>query len=230
MHPANLAKFNHARAWSHFWINQQGPFRALIGLRPIDRFCPFEPAEMTCFLYSLDTQLLRAIAYPKRGDGCSCHRAGECFGGGLQHLDFGAAQTVREEGFQSGSVPNVQPLGGGNEAAEVAGRSDLGNLRKKVQVEAGKLARLDPVLCTDVYVPSFPGGTDAMVPHVWRIAQEQGRPWSRLQCDFPEIFIEDSNAVVQSREPQVRLQDGHHFRVVLYGDHTRSREGFGGGY
>src|SRR5579864_3945804 len=110
-------------------------------------------------------------------------------------MNFCPAQTICQQGFKRGAIADIQPFCSCNETAEVAFPAQFGNLREKVQMEASKLARLDSMFSTKIGIPLLPILAYPMVPHVRRVADEQGRAPNRHRSNRAKIRLDHLGTV-----------------------------------
>jgi hypothetical protein len=97
----------------------------------------------------------------------------------------------------------------------VAFPPNLGDFREEVQMKARQPAGPDAASSQSRRVPLLPRTRYLMMPHIRRVADEQGRAACRRQLDGANIIGGDPHSICKSGYPEIRLQQQKQFRVGL---------------
>ena len=166
---------------------------------------------------------LRDGARPEAGDDRGGRRVREHRHRRLDQVDRLAAERAEQQLPDQAAVVHVQPLGGGDEHAQVARDRMPRGGQEEMGVQPGQPAGGHPLLPGGAAQPLLPRGGDLVMPHVGRVAQEQRGAAGRGKCRVAVVAEQHRGPAGEAGRGQAGPAHDRGQRVYLDADQGRLR-------
>ena len=138
------------------------------------------------------------------------------------------SSASRAQPPQRVAVAVVEPFRRGDETQGVTGPQLAQGMKHEVRVQPGELRGANAQRGHARRVPGFPLPRDLVVPHIRRVADEQGASAERRH-EVAKVIDNDFDPPRQTRLGQALPQQGGHLDATLDSDDARRRPTLGGG-